>query len=1015
MAETIREMVIRMTMDAGGFRKSADEAKRQINLLNGELKAMGTESGNADSKLKLLGEKLNIQKEQVDNYAKAVEQAKKNLANANTEADKLAKARDLSRLESDLNKAKEAAKKTADEINRINAMKFTEFGSKLQTIGKQIQNVGRGVSLYISAPLAALGAGSYNAFKDFESAFAGVRKTVDATEETFEALKQGIIEMSETMPTSASELAGIMEMAGQLGVPTKNLLEFTRTMAMLGESTNIDSRGGAADLARFMNITKSAWGETEKLGAVLVELGNNFATTESEILAMSTRLAAAGTLTGFSATEIMGLAAAMSSMGIEAEAGGTAAGKLMKQMQLAAETGGDAADMFGKVMGTDASGFAAAFKSNAAQAMLDFFAGLSNLDESGASSVVATLDEMGITEVRLSNMIATGAANVELYKNATQMAAQAYDEGSALIEEANKRYATTASQDAMTYNKMQNNMADLGENINEAIQPFKEALNSILDGFKNLSEVDQQKIVSIMGALIITGPALTTLGKTVEGVGGLVKGYGKLVENKDKIITALSGIASSPIFQAVAAGAAIYALIAFLDSIPTDIERILGGLADIKINIDEDSKNKTLQAIAEVKSKIDELNGAESAEFENTSAAVAAGYGTETMFGQAVAYQKSRTEKQISDLSGLYSKQISDLNRQIGEAVSAGDSDMANRLARTRDAIQSNWDADVNAARTAYTESVSALINGMMQAQPEAKAALERAAKEYDILAMIEQALMTNEEEMGQAAWDALKENIIGGLESLGYGEQYFLDTDAYIPLLMSVREGLQKSLNDSTVLANEGTLAYTLLNTLLSVDGATDMLDFSGLQGAFDGIVETLDFKQAVQKAKDNGNLDQFGEYLTGGLADGINANISTVSDTMSAIRDQTISALNRAFQIHSPSKLMAQQGVYIPAGLAEGINQGAALAYAAMNAMQVRLVSQAAMTAKMMSAAFAANLNLNPKAGGISGGSTGTTSGTSVSFGNVYVNSKTDAEVLAAQISKLSQRQKAGYGYIP
>ena len=102
---------------------------------------------------------------------------------------------------------------------------------------------------------------------------AAVRKTVDATEETFLSLQKGITAMSETMPTSAAELAGIMEMAGQLGVPTDNLLEFTKTMAMLGESTNIDSKGGAADLARFMNITKSAWGETGKLGAVLVELG----------------------------------------------------------------------------------------------------------------------------------------------------------------------------------------------------------------------------------------------------------------------------------------------------------------------------------------------------------------------------------------------------------------------------------------------------------------------------------------------------------------------------------------------------------------------------------------------------------------------------------------------------------------------------------------------------------------------------------------------------------------------
>ena len=48
---------------------------------------------------------------------------------------------------------------------------------------------------------------------------------------------------------------------------------------------------------------------------------NNFATTESEISTMSLRLAAAGTQIGLEESEILGLAAALSSLGIEAEAG----------------------------------------------------------------------------------------------------------------------------------------------------------------------------------------------------------------------------------------------------------------------------------------------------------------------------------------------------------------------------------------------------------------------------------------------------------------------------------------------------------------------------------------------------------------------------------------------------------------------------------------------------------------------------------------------------------------------
>lgn len=48
---------------------------------------------------------------------------------------------------------------------------------------------------------------------------------------------------------------------------------------------------------------------------------NHFATTERDIVAMTNRLAAGGKLAGMTTQDILGLATAMSSVGIEAEAG----------------------------------------------------------------------------------------------------------------------------------------------------------------------------------------------------------------------------------------------------------------------------------------------------------------------------------------------------------------------------------------------------------------------------------------------------------------------------------------------------------------------------------------------------------------------------------------------------------------------------------------------------------------------------------------------------------------------
>ncbi|WP_294593299.1 phage tail tape measure protein, partial [uncultured Streptococcus sp.] len=74
-------------------------------------------------------------------------------------------------------------------------------------------------------------------------------------------------------------------------------------------------------IAKIANITGLTSDEYQRFGSSVVALGNNFSTTESDIISMANRLAASGTLAGLTNQEILGLATAMSSVGIEAEAG----------------------------------------------------------------------------------------------------------------------------------------------------------------------------------------------------------------------------------------------------------------------------------------------------------------------------------------------------------------------------------------------------------------------------------------------------------------------------------------------------------------------------------------------------------------------------------------------------------------------------------------------------------------------------------------------------------------------
>ena len=250
----------------------------------------------------------------------------------------------------DLNKLIKQVNSKGTKAASVTAKSFSGIG-KAAGIGAKVATAAIGT---VATAITVAGGAAIKTGIDFESAFAGVKKTVDAPKEVIDKLRESIINMSKEMPQSASELAGIAEAAGQLGIETQNIEGFTKTMAQLGDATNMASTDAADSLARFANITGMSQTNFDRLGSVIVDLGNNMATTESEITAMGMRLAGAGHQVGMSEAQIMSFAAALSSVGIEAEAGGSAFSTVMSKMQLAVEQGGESLNDFANVAGMSA-------------------------------------------------------------------------------------------------------------------------------------------------------------------------------------------------------------------------------------------------------------------------------------------------------------------------------------------------------------------------------------------------------------------------------------------------------------------------------------------------------------------------------------------------------------------------------------------------------------------------------------------------------------------------------------
>ncbi len=349
---------------------------------------------------------------------------------------------------------------------------------------------------------------STDAAMDFETAFTGVRKTIDASEAEYSALSDAITKLSLEIPVAATELANIAASAGQLGIEKDNIIPFVRVIADLGVATNLTGEEAATMLARFANITQMPQTEFSNLGSAIVDLGNNFETTEAEIAAMALRLAGVGTQIGLSEADILGFATALSSVGIEAEAGGSAMSTLMIKIAQSLSEGGAQFETFAAVAGMSADQFASKWQSEPAMALDAFIRGLDGVKQSGGD-VFATLEALEITEIRQRDAVLRLAGSRDTLSQAIKLGNEAYAENNALTIEAEKQYATTANQLVI----LQNNWDYIKVLLGDAILPIiREMVPKIIEMVQALAEWIKQN-PDFVQTLLVSAAGAGTLGK----------------------------------------------------------------------------------------------------------------------------------------------------------------------------------------------------------------------------------------------------------------------------------------------------------------------------------------------------------------------------------------------------------------------------------------------------------------------------------------------------------------------
>ena len=413
-------------------------------------------------------------------------------------------------------------------------------GKRLTESGNRILNVARGWTFAGAILGSGLGLVAKQAI-DYEKAIAGVRKTTDPTASELKEFSDGFRKMSTDIPVAAKELANMGQMAGQLGIHNKNLLGFVETMAKLQTATNIIGEEGAAELAKFMNIMGTSQNRVSNLGSALVELGNNFATTERDILDMGKNLAGAGRQIGLSEGSVLGLATALSSVGIEAEKGGSAFSKVMINMATAVDSmdtsAGSKLSKFAHVAGLTAEEFANMFKSSPEKALASFIEGLGRANEKGETAI-GILQEMGIKEVRLRDSLLRAGGAHELFNKAITMGNKAFKENTALQKEFNTFNDTTASKLERAKNKITDLAIEAGGKLLPVIADFLgksdyiiNDIKGLIEGFSNLPEPVQKTAFAMTGLFLAGGPVLGMFGQAKNMIGLFSSGLGKLLKD----------------------------------------------------------------------------------------------------------------------------------------------------------------------------------------------------------------------------------------------------------------------------------------------------------------------------------------------------------------------------------------------------------------------------------------------------------------------------------------------------
>lgn len=684
--------------------------------LETELKKTGVESTNLQNKMLSKQQQIDKTSSSLDQQTQKLGQMGKALGEAGVDTGNLTK--ESARLGTEIDEVKQKQEEAADKAQNFGSAASQAFGAIQQAI------VAAGITVALKKIYDAFN-DCVDASIDFESAMTGVSKTTDMSDEELASMSETVKDLSTDIPITTDELAAVAETAGQLGIAKSDLLDFSEVMSMLSTATTMTADDAATMLAQFANITQMNPAYYSNLASAIVDLGNNYATTEQKITEMSQGIAASASLAGMSEADMVALSAAVTSLGIETQAGSTSMSKLISELMTAVETGENLNEIAG-ISNMTADEFKTAWGDNAVSALQAFVTGLSDTERNGKSAMVA-LDDLGITEAREQRMILSLSNSGDLLTRTVNTANTAWSENTALTAEAEKRYGTTASKVTMMQNAYNNLKISIGDALTPELSKLYAVATELLKGVTSFIEKNPALIkavtafVLVFAAVIAALTAYAVVAKVAAAASALLSAAIPGVNVIMAVTAAVAGITAGIVALTSAAN----------DGVPsvkelTEAARGMSDTMDEATATYEETTSATLAAANVADTYIDKLEEMEAAgidtdeehkQYHNTLAllcqvvpdlADSIDLETDTINGGTEALRTNTEEWKRNAMQQAYQDQLTKLYESYSSVLIEAEENSINltKAQYELDAANKKYDDTINQMNSLYADAV---------------------------------------------------------------------------------------------------------------------------------------------------------------------------------------------------------------------------------------------------------------------------------------------------------------------